>query len=42
MFQDICAWPIAIATIGSQEVFSPVATSAVERLFIIAVPGVPN
>jgi hypothetical protein len=40
MFHDICAWPIAIAAIGSHEVFSSVATPAVERLFMGAVPGV--
>ena len=40
MFRDICAWPIAIAAMGSQEVFSSVATPAVERLFMFAVPGV--
>jgi hypothetical protein len=40
MFHDICAWPIAIAAIGSQEVFSSVASPAVERLFMGAVPGV--
>ena len=35
MFHDICAWPIAIAAIGSQEVFSSVAAPAVERLFMM-------
>jgi hypothetical protein len=39
MFHDICAWPIAIATIGSQEVFSSVPAPAVERLCMCAVPG---
>ena len=40
MFRDICAWPGAIAAMGSQEVFSSVPTLAVERLFMFAVPGV--
>ena len=34
MFHDICAWPIAIAAIGSHEVFSLVAIPAAERLFM--------
>jgi hypothetical protein len=34
MFGDICAWPIAIAAIGSQEVPASVATPAVVRLFL--------
>jgi hypothetical protein len=35
MFHDICAWPIAIAAIGSHEAFFSAAGPAVERLFII-------
>jgi hypothetical protein len=35
MFHDICAWPIAIAVIGSHEVLFSAAGPTVERLFII-------